>query len=198
MSTERLPPGLTPVHHHAARDFDLLRQVLPPNFPVERERQLLQALANFARALEIDPHSPDWLAATLFSMALEHPDLPIIKRRKGGIKKITDARTLLETILRLKAMLEEHQNRDVTYSYVAMKHLQLMRAPSPERFAEVDTESDDFHKAHKKLRDRISKLLKAHPDLKEKYAKKDGVRVHVELGVRIPDPLLNEHLVGDL
>lgn len=191
VSTEFLPVGIGLVHRQTLRDNNILKQVLPPDFPEKLESTLLSHLSNVAHTKKIDLQNPDWLAATLFSLALEHPWLKIVKKSRGGqedsFKKVANDRSILEFFMRVKAWHEHKLNRDCSLRYIATKYLMISLAPTPSEFASVDTQSEEFARKHLSLIRRIRKLRKRHPDIVEKYAKENGERVKVEWGMPIPE-----------
>lgn len=197
VSTEFLPVGIGLVHLHTLRDNNLLKQVLPPDFPEKLEPKLRFALSTIARAKKIDPQNPDWMAATLFSLALEHPWLEIVKKSQGGqidhFMSVAEGRSLLESFMRAKASHEYTLNRNCSFRYIARKYLMIMLAPTPSEYSSVDTQSDEFVKKHTSLIRRIRKLRKRHPDIVDKYATKNGVRMKVEWGKPIEEAHL-KHL----
>ena len=155
-----------------ARDKQVLRRVLPEGFDDKNYSRLLKYLESVAVSFDVRPRGPNWLAETMFHLALEHTFLGITKRGRGKSSprpvEIEIERRALKLFFRMKAKFETTKGRRLSRRKVVKALCRIH-----DDFYEDDP-SVLFPKGlpqypEEALYDRISQLMKNHPDIVADY-----------------------------
>jgi hypothetical protein len=156
-------PGLRPVRR--PRDLALLSHILPKDVSGTEIAVRMRLLAT---ARGVDQRSPDWIAEILFRLALEHPDLNVVRQSRGRepLSDVEDDISFLRSICKTHAHFERTRCSKVSFKEIS-EVLAIREYFKKGNRTGGYYGTDDFVKRSRQIARRFARLRNLHPDIYE-------------------------------
>lgn len=156
-------PGLKPVLR--PRDLALLSHILPKDVS---GAEIAARLSLLAAARGVDQRSPDWIAEVLFRLALEHPDLNVVRQSRGRepLSDVENDISFLRSTWRTHTQLGRARGSKVSFKQLS-EVLAIRDHFKTGNRTGAYYGTDDFAKRSRQIARRFARLRNLHPDICE-------------------------------